>query len=91
MIAMESHSVWSDMSVGKRSWKRRDMMESITRSWMRIYGEKMMRFVNGYRTYVRVVDKFEQIPVWVSYLGEDEEMTYYATDYAEGIIWGVRR
>ena len=50
-----------------------------------------MRSVNGVWTYVRVVDRFEQIPVWVTYLCEDEEMRYYTTDYAEGIIWGVRR
>ena len=43
----------------------------------------------GFRTWVRVVDRFEQIPVWVTYYSEDDEMKYYLTDYLEGVFWGV--
>ena len=47
------------------------------------------RMLEGFRTWVRVVDRFEQIPVWVTYYNEDDEMKYYLTDYLEGVFWGV--
>ena len=53
-------------------------------------GKSVRRYVEpmGY-TWLRQVESFDSIPVWVTYFGEDDEMKYYVTDYAEGHMWGV--
>ena len=54
-------------------------------------GKEVGRIVDGYLTAVRVVDRFDQIPMWVTCLSEDDEMDYYLADYTDGLIWGVKK
>ena len=39
MTVMGFHSDWCAMTAMRRSWMRKGMMESITQSWMRTFGE----------------------------------------------------
>ena len=59
---------------------------------MRI-GNQVFKYVEPMdcRTWVHEVDSVEKIPMWVTYFGEDDEVTYYVADYLEGEMWGVRK
>ena len=52
-----------------------------------------MRYVEpmGMRTWVIEVGKIEEIPCWITWFGEDNEFTYYLTDYTDGPMWAVRK